>query len=171
MVNKEMIKSYSSNNNSALSMIPPTAWFYIIGIPIVVGGVYFLVARPIMKKLNILEDKEDKEMDKINDNVKSQPFWTPNFYKKFGGDTISSTEAVNFANTLYRATRGGITGWGTDEEAIFGVFNSLGSKGNISKVVEAYQIKHNSDLYTTLVDELDNEDMFEIAQKISLYAS
>ena len=50
----------SNNNSSALSIIPPQAWFYIIGIPVVIGGAYFLVARPVLKKLNVIKTKEDK---------------------------------------------------------------------------------------------------------------
>ena len=62
-------------------------------------------------------------------------------------------------------------GWGTDEAKILGVFGSLGSKGNISKVAEAYNIRHNADLLAHLEDELDTEDLLGIAQKISVYSS
>ena len=102
--------------------------------------------------------------------IKLQPFWTANYYKSYGGDTIDQTEASNYANTLFQAMKGGF-GWGTDEASIMGVFSSLGSKGNISKVNEAYNIRYNADLLSHLEDELDVEDLLGIAQKISVYAS
>ena len=160
----------SQSSGGMMSAIPPTAWFYIIGIPMVIGGIYFLVARPIMKKLNIVKTPEDKLADNTWNTIKLQPFWTANYYKSYGGDTIDQTEASNYANTLFQAMKGGF-GWGTDEASIMGVFSSLGSKGNISKVNEAYNIRYNADLLSHLEDELDVEDLLGIAQKISVYAS
>lgn len=167
----------NGSKQGGMGMIPPQAWLYIIGVPIVVGGVYFLVARPLMKKLNILQDKEDKELSKINDLMKKQPFWNGSWYKTNGGATLSDQDASMFAQKLIKAM-GSTSGWynpyswGTDEEVIYGVFRSLGSKGNISKVVEAYAIKSNfRDLYTDLESELDNEDLSQVAQKISVYGS
>ena len=130
-----------------------------------------------MKKLNLLESKEDKEIDKINDTMKRQPFWNSNWYKTNGGTTISDTEASAFAQKLddamgktygwWRADK-----WGTEEEKIYGIIANLGSKGNISKVVEAYAIKTNMrDLYTDMENDLDDEELSKVAQKISMYAS
>ena len=153
-----------------LGAIPPTAWFYIIGIPMVLGASYFLLFRPVLKKLNIIKTKEDELAEKIWKEVKLQPFWTANYYKSYGGDTISSQEASDYAQTLNTAMKGGL-GWGTNEDSIVGVFSALGSKGNISKVVEAYNISNQADLLAHLEDELAIEDLNEIATKISIYAS
>jgi len=166
-----------NNKQSALAMLPPQAWLYIIGVPIVVGSVYFLVVKPILKATNVLKDKHDEEIDKINDKVKKQPFWNGSWYKTYGGATLSDQDASMFAKKLIDAM-GSTSGWanpnswGTDEETIYGVFASLGSKGNISKVVEAYAISSNyKDLYTDLEAELDNEDLNQVFQKISMYGS
>ena len=153
-----------------LGAIPPQAWFYIIGIPMVLGASYFLFMRPVLRKLNILKTNEDKLAEKIWKEVKLQPFWTANYYKSYGGDTISSQEASDYAKQLNTAMKGGL-GWGTNEEAIVGVFSALGSKGNISKVVEAYNISNQADLLAHLEDELSIEELNEIATKISIYAS
>ena len=154
------------------SVIPPQAWFYIIGIPLVLGGVYFLMVRPVMKKLNIIKTAEDEAGEQTWVIIRKQPFWTNNYYKGMGGDTITSEEAARYAKILYEAMKGGWTfGAGTDKDAIYGVFSSLGSKGNISKVAEAYQIKYYADLLNHLEDELDTEDLLEVATKISMYSS
>jgi len=152
------------------SAIPPQAWLYIIGIPMLIGGTYFLLWKPIMKKFDILKTKEDVLAEETWNTIRLQPFWTNNYYKSYGGDTISSVEASNYANILYSAMKGG-TGWGTDEAAIYGVFSSLGSKGNISKVAEAYNIKYTADLLNQLEEEMDAEDLLEIATKVSVYSN
>lgn len=165
----------NNNSSSALSVIPPQAWFYIIGIPLVIGGVYFLVARPLLKKINVIKTKEDVLADKTWNTIKLQPFWTANYYKTYAGDTISQNEASNYANILNQHMKGGDDWWdwgmGTDEPGVFGVFSTLGSKGNISKVAEAYNIRFNADLLSHLEDEMDTDDLLNIAQKISVYAT
>jgi len=148
----------------------------ILALPVVLGlGIYFGVYRPILQKMNVLKTKDDKETEKLVDDVKSQPFWTPNYYKQQGGHTISMMDATNYARTLDKAMHGwfngNVFGYGTDEDAIYGVFNALGTKGNISMVVEAYMSMYNVDLYADLASELSDTDMLEVAQKISLYGS
>ena len=161
--------------SSGASLIPPQAWFYIIGIPVVLGGMYFLVYKPVLQKLNIFKTKEDEAGEETWNNIRKQPFWTNNYYKTYGGDTITSVESSEYAKNLYEAMKGGGVwydlGAGTDEEGIFGVFSSLGSKGNISKVAEAYNIRYKADLLNHLEDELDTDDKLEVATKISMYSS
>ena len=159
--------------SSGASMIPPQAWFYIIGIPVVLGGMYFLVYKPVLQKLNIFKTKEDEAGEETWNIIRKQPFWTNNYYKSYGGDTITSQESGDYAKALYEAMKGGgwDMGWGTDEAKIFGVFSSLGSKGNISKVAEAYNISYKADLLNHIEEELDTEDKLEVATKISMYTS
>jgi len=166
----------SSKTKTILANIPPVAWFYIIGIPVVIGGVYFLIARPIMKKLNLIETQEDKETKKIIDITKRQPFWNASWYVTHGGNTLNDYDAGEFAQQLIDAM-GSTSGWynpyswGTNETAIYSVFGLLGSKGNISKVVEQYNIRAGQDLYADLESELAEDEMLQIAQKISMYQS
>ncbi len=158
-----------------LSMIPPQGWLYIVGIPLALGVGYFLLYRPLAKKLNIIKTKDDELAEKTWNQIRLQPFWTSNYYKSYGGDTITSQEAVDYANRLYNAMKTDTWtkpfGLGTDEDAIFGVFGALGSKGNISKVAEAYNIVNQADLLTHLESELNSEELIEIGTKISVYAS
>ena len=151
------------------SAIPPQAWLYIIGIPIALGGMYFLVYKPILRKFNVLKTDEDEASDKVWVEVKKQPYWDGNFYKQKGGNTLSNQEANDFASTLYQAMKGGFFGVGTDEDAINGVFSALGSKGNISMVAEAYNLTRGADLVSALDDELDEAERMAVVQKISTY--
>lgn len=170
MSNKINTSQIRQQVSSGASMIPPQAWFYIIGVPMVLGASYFLVMRPILKKFKILKTKEDVAGEETWNLIRKQPFWTNNYYKTYGGDTINSNESSDYARILNKAMKGGL-GWGTDESAIFGVFSSLGSKGNISKVAEAYNISYKADLLNHLEEELDTDDLLEVATKISIYSS
>ena len=153
----------------------------------IVGGVagYFLVVKPLLEKLGIKKDKEDKAHDQMQEITLSQGFWSPYWYKTNGGATISDSLASAYAQNLYCSMFSGYYigcgtqgflgiggGWGTDEGAIGSVFASIGSKGNLSKVVEAYQNDFNSDLKSDLDDELSTKDFNTyVTSKISEYPS
>ena len=160
---------------AATSVIPPQAWFYIIGVPLFVGGVYFILVKPLMTKLGGLT-QADKLADKQNDKMKRQPFWTPAYYKSYGGNSLQTWEAASFATRIYDCMHAWDSwstpfGWGTDEACVAGVFNLLGSKGNISMVSEQYALLYNKDLYNDMESEMDATEMLQITQKISQYAS
>lgn len=160
----------------ATSAIPPQAWLILIGVPIVVGGLYFLIAKPLMKRFGALTDAA-KMADKMNDKVKSQPFWSGAYYKsgQGRGATLQPFQAAQFATRLYNCMHEFWSlstpfGLGTDESCITGVFNILGSKGNISIVSEQYALMFNKELYADLESEMEPEELFSITQKISQYA-
>ena len=162
MTNPQMMIASELAKNKA------TPWIVgglVIGIPLLA---YFGIYRPIMKKLGIIEGADGKALTKVVDQMKGAGFWSPSWYKQNGGDTITDEEASIFAEKINDSF--GV--FNDDEEQIYGVFATLGSKGNISKVAEAYSIKYNfRDLYTDLEDYLNTDELANIAQKISLYGS
>jgi len=156
------------------SAIPPRAWFYLIGVPLLIGGVYFIVIKPMMIKIGAQSDAS-KAADQLNDKVKSQPYWSGAYYKSFGGHTLQPFQAAQFATRLYNCMHEFWSlstpfGWGTDEDCVAGVFNLLGSKGNISMVSEQYALMFNKELYGDMESEMEPEDLFAVTQKISQYA-
>lgn len=164
----------NGGNSGGGSKIPPQMWFYIIGIPLILGGGYFGIMRPILKKFGVIKSLEDKELKKINEDVERQPFWKPSWYQANGGDTLTSAEARHFAKELAEAMHGKGTwwdvGWGTDENKIASVFRKLNSKGNISKVAEEYSNMYSKDLLTSLNRELNEEEFGNfVSQPISQY--
>ena len=159
---------------AATSAIPPQAWFYLIGVPLLIGGVYFIVIKPMMIKIGAQTDAA-KAADKMNDKVKSQPYWSGAYYKSFGGHTLQQYQAAQFATRLNNCMHEWWSwetplGWGTDESCVAGVFNLLGSKGNISMVSEQYALMFNKELYADMESEMEPEDLFAVTQKISQYA-
>jgi hypothetical protein len=150
----------------------------------VVGGLasYFLVVKPLLEKLGIKKDKEDKANDEMMDITLNQGFWSPYWYKQNGGATISDDLAGAYAHSLYCAMFSGFYencgntwiggGWGTAEGEIGSTFAQIGSKGNVSKVVEAYYEMFQDDLKSDLRSELNSTDFnVSVTEKISQYPS
>lgn len=156
---------------SVAGSIPPKVWLYIIGIPLVVGGAYFGVVRPILRKIGALQSPEDKAFDKVNDLTEKQPFWSRSYYLTInnGVKPLTETQATHYANELYKSMKGGFFGWGTDENKLWGVFRNIGSKAGISQVSEKYFNTKQSDLLSDIKDELSPDYLSRVAQIISTY--
>jgi hypothetical protein len=178
---KEIMSNSSVNTGtsqpSVSGSIPPKVWLYIIGIPLVIGGGYFGVVRPILRKIGALQSPEDKAFDKVNDLVEKQPFWSRSYYLTInnGVKPLTETQSTFYANELYDGMKGGTwynlgTGLGTDENKLYGVFRNIGSKAGISQVAEKYYNTRQKDLLSELKDELSPEYMGTISQIISTYA-
>tara|TARA_B100000902_G_C27217019_1_gene867573 strand:+ start:497 stop:1033 length:537 start_codon:yes stop_codon:yes gene_type:complete len=145
-------------------------FLYLFATPIMMGVGYLVVINPLLKKLGIKDDRQEKEAKLLVEQVKGSPIWTPMFYQQEGGNTMGISEARVYAERLYDAMLGGWTGWGTDENAISGVFNTLGSTGNVSIVSEAFQDMYGDSLISTLDSELSAEDFITyVASPISKY--
>ncbi len=160
-----------TSQTSIAGSIPPKAWLYIVGIPLVIGGAYFGLVRPILRKIGALETPEDKAIEKVNDITFKQPFWSRSYYLTInnGVKPLTETQSSDYSQQLWYAMKGGITGWGTDESKIYGVFRNIGSKAGISQVSEKYYNAKQSDLVADLQSELDAEELATISQIISVY--
>ena len=160
-----------SNQPSVLGSVPPKVWLYVIGIPLVIGTAYFGLVRPILRKLRVLETPEEKAIDKVNDLVIKQPFWSRSYYLTInkGVKPLSETQSSDYAQQLWYAMKGGITGWGTDKNKIYGVFRNIGSKAGISQVAEKYYNTKQSDLLSDLQSELNDDELAIVGQIISVY--
>jgi type III secretion translocon protein HrpF len=67
-------------------------------------------------------------------------------------------QAAKDATELYRATKGGLTGWGTDEAAIFKTLDKR-SPGDIALIRQSFKEHYNLDLDSTLRKELSGDDL------------
>ena len=67
-------------------------------------------------------------------------------------------QAAKDATELYRATKGGLTGWGTDEDAIFRTLDKR-SPADIALIRQSFKEHYNLDLDTTLRKELSGDDL------------
>ena len=164
------IQTYGGGNRGGGGMPSWLPVIYLLGTPIMLGLGYLFVINPLLKKLGLKPDFKDKEYEKLMQEVIGSPIWTPQFYQNEGGNSFNYQIAQTYAERLYDATQGGYTGWGTDESSIAGVFNDLGSTGNVSIVSEAYQDMYGSSLISVLEGELNAEDFAQyVVAPISQY--
>lgn len=66
------------------------------------------------------------------------------------------------------ALRNAFSGLGTDEDAIFGVMNSLNDKVALSQVASYYSARYNEDFNTRMNSELDSAELNEVYRIMSL---
>src|SRR5688572_23045815 len=71
---------------------------------------------------------------------------------------VDSAAAQRDAADLYKAMNGGLTGWGTDEEAIFKTLSNK-SPAHIDEVKRQYQAHYKSDLVSDLKGDLGGNDL------------
>ena len=147
---------------------------YLFGTPIILGIGYLVVVNPLLKKLGLKKDLEDKELEKLREEVMMSNIWNPSHYQNEGGDTLTIPMAQMYAERLYNATESGFNwfglGNGTTEDEISAVFSNLGSTGNVSLVSEVYQNMYGTRLVDVLESELNDSDFAQyVINPISNY--
>jgi hypothetical protein len=91
------------------------------------------------------------------------------FYKKEKGKVTASKSLEEGNPATYARQLGmAILGVGTDEDAIFKVFNEIPSKAMYKKVQAAYTSLYGNELTTDLEDDLASSDYNELIRIISL---
>lgn len=84
---------------------------------------------------------------------------TPNYWRRFNGAKIFTVAATaQMVATLYHA----MSGFGTDESAIYSVFQSCKAKSQASWLADAYAKTYNSSLLADLSDEMDTNELSKI---------
>jgi hypothetical protein len=122
------------------------------------AGAYFLVVRPVLVKLNIVDSADDKRTDKdVKDHsVSVNSAFSPTYYKGISRATILTRESAEaLAKTLYEAI-----GWLYDDEtAVYGVFRQLKYKTQVSFLADVFYQKYKADLYQYLARNLNSTEI------------
>lgn len=135
---------------------------YIVGSLTGVAIVYFGVIKPVFEAVGLKDSKEDKENKATIEQGSKKEYWSPSFWKQAPYKlTYAEPNYAKFAGDISSA----VLGLGTDEEKIYGTFRKLRSQQDLSKIADVYFIKYNQDLYETLVDEFDLDELATL-QKI-----
>lgn len=102
-------------------------------------------------------------LEKVESKVK-QEYPTLAFIK------LKDEFVTKYRTDLYKAMEGGVTGWGTEEESVKGVFKNLKDKVAVAQVAESYKKAYGRNLLDVLQDEMDvnGDDMKEINDDISV---
>lgn len=109
---------------------------------VIIGGVYFLVLMPILKKLGIIKDATLEEAETSNPNTNP---WSGAAYikaAKMRPQTLGNSK-INYAKIIFDA----LPEFGNDDfSAIKSVFNSLKTKSELASLSEYFKIKYQYDL-------------------------
>ena len=145
--------------------IKSQATLYIVGGIVVIAVasiIYLAIARPILQKIGIIDDKKDKEKDNaIKEFDKSQWFTSLPYKANKSQITISETKANALAKEIFYAK-----GYVYDcETCAIGSILDAGTKINISYVAYRFYVLYNRDLMSYLKSFLENDNW------ITLYAS
>ena len=103
---------------------------------VIIGGVYFLVVMPILKKLGIVKSAEVAPVD--------DPFSGSAFLSKIPAGTLllTSSVAAKYAKTIYDAF--GL--FGDDEAAVIGVFRLLKTQSQVASLAKRFNEIYKTDL-------------------------
>ncbi len=160
---------------SVTGSIPIKVYLYLIGVPLLIGGAYFLIYKPLKAKVTGKTGAEDEAYDRVNDLSSRQTWWGRSYYTQVnnGVKPLSDGQARHYANELHDAMFGTQNwwdlGWGTDEAQIYGVVRNIGSKAGISQVSEAYWNAWQSDLLGDLKSDLDESELAQVNQIITTF--
>ena len=131
---------------------------YIVGGVVLIAVasiVYLAIARPILQKIGVLDDKKDKDKeDAIKEFDKSQWFTSLPYKANKSQVTISETRANALANEIYYSK-----GYVYDcETCAVGSIIDAGTKINVSYVAYRFYILYNRDLMSYLKSFLETND-------------
>jgi hypothetical protein len=113
-----------------------------------IGG--FFLVRGMLKKLGIIEDKEDVKFIK---KLTTLNHFNPNFYQP-NRLSISSFRAKELADIMDSS----ISGVGTDEEELYGAIREASNPHDMSLVSKEYMIRHEKSLIDSIISELNKRE-------------
>lgn len=76
--------------------------------------------------------------------------------------TLSDSEIRNLANKLEQAFYGNVFGLGTDENAVYEVFNRINNGADLRKLISVYGTRHDMTLNQAIVDELSSSELNKV---------
>ncbi len=124
----------------------------------VVGAAYFLVLKPVLQKVGLMDTKEDKtrstQSTQFSTGIES-PF-SPQYYKnKVGAKLITKAEAQRLAKIIYEAD-----GYFNDNEgAVYSALRQLQYRTQLSWLADVFAQQYQKDLYTYLRSFMDDSEM------------
>lgn len=135
--------------------------------PIVVYGIvavasYYLVIKPLLQSLNLMDTREEKDAAKLQSQTEnaevSKDYWNPNYLKQAGTGynvyLMTEENMRTYAKRIYDAKGT----FNDDEESIFAVFRLMKYKTQIAFLAFWFNKLYQKDLYTFLRDGVFNKD-------------
>jgi hypothetical protein len=134
-------------------------------------GAYFFIVKPLLQKLNLMDDKDDKEVSA----AAKFPGFNPSFWREALKTPGVKKVAVLTAATTLKFTKQIATAIKLDpteinEEAINDVFKRLKSQVQLSQISDLYAKMFNSDLFGDLKSKLTSNEFVQNIDLIKKYA-
>lgn len=124
--------------------------FYVIA-----GLVVLLMLDQILKAVGLKKDKADKNKEQAVQELRTNDFFNPMFYRGKAFAAIGKEPANQYAKDIRKA----VSGFGTDEEMLFTTFGKLKCRYNISEIAESYYELFGKNLLPAILNELSEKDM------------
>ena len=153
-------KQKSNNNNSGNDKTEIVKIVVIGGVVlIVVGLAYFGIVKPILNKIGLTKDKDDREGDRDEDKLSRSQVLSPNFYRENRSKiSISSQKAYESATNIYMA-KGYV--WDSESSAVGGI-TGAGSLVNVSYISDRFNTIYGLSLSSYLSTFLEPENFTQI---------
>lgn len=136
----------------------------LIKYALLLGGVYFLVIKPILQKLGIekTEIEQQQTQNIINQDLSSStssPFAGRVYLNTFPKDTKYLTLTAASAAGLVKKLRESFTNFGDNEQQVIGIFKQLRTKSQVAILADTFFKTYNLDLWTFLKTGTPNSDI------------
>ena len=131
---------------------------------VVVGLAYFGIIKPILNKVGLTKDKDDRQGDRDEDKLSRSQVLSPNFYRANREKiSISSQKAYESAVKIYYAK--GI--FLDDETSAVGGITGAGSLVNVSYISDRFNTIFGQSLQSYLASFLEPENWTQIDDYIN----
>lgn len=121
----------------------------------VVALVVIVFLAAILKKLGVFKSKDKKEAEADLAEIREADYFNPAYYRTVKFKPLGTNQSEAFAKQIRKSLRGA----GTDEEAIYSVFNQMYNKTNISEVADAYYMEYKKDMKTDILNDLSEKEV------------
>jgi hypothetical protein len=127
-----------------------------------VGGLVLLYmgGRNILQAFNVVPDQADRNAQTQITQMQTDDYFSPNYYTKFPGALLIRVADANIlAKRIYDAK--GV--FNDDENAVYGVFQSLKTKSQVSFLASVFYTNYKKSLYGYLLSFLNTQEMANVA--------
>jgi len=137
--------------------------YAILGVVVVGVGLvgYFGVYRPIMQRLGLIDDPEDRKALRMLNRAKDSKYWNGTYYKG-RENKISLNPMASKSSEIAKELEKGIAGWGTNESGILSALGKLKTREDLSYVIWQYGNLFNKDLLNDIGGDMKGQELIDV---------
>lgn len=161
IVSSLLAQNQKSNNNNSGNEKTQIVKIVVIGgvVVIILAISYFGILKPILNKIGLTKDKDDREGDRDEEKLSRSQALSPDFYRNNRSKiSISSQKAYESATRIYNA-KGILL---DDETTAVGGITGAGSLVNISYISDKFNTIYGKSLQSYLASFLESENWSQI---------